>query len=201
MARLLSLCALLALLAACASPQGKSDKLYDFGPLTPLTPAAAPATPGPAVIVPDVTGPAWLDDPTMLYRLNYADPLQARPYTNSRWASPPLQLLTQRIKARLAQAGVKVLDPTDAASGAPLLRVEVDDFAHNFDSTTRNSGAVTVRASLFRNHQLLDQKSFSHTTASASAVAGGGVRAVAASTDAVAADIRAWLAALPAASR
>jgi cholesterol transport system auxiliary component len=196
MTRLLSLCALLMLLAGCASTQGKADKLYDFGPLAPAATAALPA-PLPALIVPDVTGPAWLDTQTMLYRLNYADPLQARPYTSSRWASAPLQLLTQRIKARLAQAGVKVLDPTDAASGVLLLRLEVDDFSHSFDGSMRNTGTVTMRASLFHNHRLLDQKSFTRSTPSASADVGGGVRALAASTDGVAADILAWIATLP----
>lgn len=198
MTRLLCLCALLMLLAGCASTKGHADTQYDFGPLTPATNAALPA-PQPAVIVPDVSGPAWLDNQVMLYRLNYADPLQARPYTSSRWASAPLQLITQRIKARLAQAGVKVLDPTDAASGVLLLRLEVDDFSHSFDSTMRNTGTVTLRASLFSNHHLLDQKSFTRATASTSADAGGGVRALAASTDDVAADILAWIASLPAA--
>ena len=71
MTRLLSLCALLMLLAGCASTHGKADSQYDFGPLPPA--AATVPAPGPAVIVPDVTGPAWLDNQTMLYRLNYAD--------------------------------------------------------------------------------------------------------------------------------
>jgi cholesterol transport system auxiliary component len=132
----------------------------------------------------------------MFYRLDYADAMQARSYANSRWSANPLQLVTQRFKARIAQAGVKVLSVTDAALGVPILRIDVDDFIHAFDSTTRSSGQLVLRASLFQGHTLVDQKSFSHSTPAPTADAAGGARALAASTDAVAADIVAWLATL-----
>jgi cholesterol transport system auxiliary component len=56
---------------------------------------------------------------------------------------------------------------------------------------------VVLRASLFQGHKLIDQKTFARKTAAASADAAGGARALAASTDAIAADIVAWLATLP----
>lgn len=187
---------LLLALAGCASPHGgPAATLYDFGALPDPAPQAALKL--PPVIVPDVTGPAWLDTQTMVYRLNYSDPLQSRPYANSRWSSTPLQLLTQRVKARLAQAGVKVLSTTDAGAGVLLLRIEADDFSHAFDSNMRNAGTVVLRASLFDGHRFLDQKTFVRSTPSASADAGGGARALTTSTDAIAADIIAWLSALP----
>jgi cholesterol transport system auxiliary component len=187
-----------ALLAGCAG--GKSSQpnsQFDFGSPGVRQAAAPratdPAPPLPALVVTDATGPAALDSERMYYRLNYADALQARSYTNSRWTANPLQMVTQRFKSRLAQAGVKVLSVTDAAAGVPILRVEVDDFVHAFDSTSQSEGQLVLRASLFQGHTLVDQRTFSRSTPASSADAAGGARALAASTDAVAADIIAWL--------
>jgi cholesterol transport system auxiliary component len=185
-----------ALLAGCASgsknPSGNT--LYDFGPATNPLVARADATAVPAVVVSDVTGNAAYDSERMFYRLNYADPLQARSYANSRWSSTPLQLLTQRFKSRVAQAGLKVLSTTDASNGVPLLRIDLDDFTHSFDSTASSHGQVVVRASLFQGRTLIDQRTFSHKVAASSADAAGGALALARATDAVAADMIVWLA-------
>lgn len=189
----LSLLAAALLLAGCAGSKTQEASTFDFGPAAiNAQAAAAPAL--AAVVVMDATGPSALENERMYYRLNYADALQARTYANSRWASNPLQMVTQRMKARLSQSGMKVLSATDASTGVPLLRVEVDDFVHAFSSATQSEGQLTLRASLFSDHRLLDQRTFSRTTPAASADAAGGARALAASTDAVAADILAWLA-------
>lgn len=184
-------------LAACAS-KGAPNAQYDFGPL----PAAASPAPSSAgrigpIIVADVNGPAALDTERMHYRLLYADARQQRPYAYNQWASTPAQLLTQRLRARIAQAGVQVLSATDAAASAAVLRMEVEEFAQNFDSATSSKGVLVLRASLFRNHRLVDQKTFSGSVAAPSADAAGGARALADASDAVAADLLTWLAALP----
>lgn len=200
--RLAALAALAAplLLSACASSSSggrTATTLYDFGPL-PQAANAAPPAPLPALIVADVDGPPALDSERMQYRLLYADARQARPYAYNQWTSTPPQLLTQRIKARLAQAGVRVLTSTDVGSGAPMLRLELDDFTQNFASATQSSGALAVRASLFRNHRLVDQRTFQRSSPAPSADAAGGARALADASDALAADLLAWLATLPA---
>lgn len=182
-------------LAGCATKSLNS--VYDFGPLPAASTATAPAA-LPALVVADVTGPASLDNNRMYYRLLYADAQQSRPYAYNAWSVTPLQLLSQRLRARMAQAGVKVLATTDAAVGMPLLRLEADDFSQNFDSQAHSSGQISLRASLFRNHHLVDQKTFTRSTDAGSADAAGGARALAASSDAIATDILAWLAALPA---
>lgn len=183
------------LLSGCAS-SGQTTSVYDFGPVPPLAqPAKAP--PLPAIIVADVSGPASLDTERMQYRLLYADARQSRPYAYNQWTNTPLQLLTQRIKARIAQSGVKVLSATDAAASITLLRIEVDDFAQNFDSATQSSGNIGLRASVFHGHKLVDQRTFSRSSPAPTADAPGGARALADSSDALAADILAWLAALP----
>jgi cholesterol transport system auxiliary component len=122
--------------------------------------------------------------------------LAARTYANSRWSATPLQLLTQRLKTRIGQAGAKVLSETDASSGIPILRVDVDDFVHDFTGANRSAGVVALRASVFKGHALIDQHTFVRRTDAISADAAGGARALASSTDAVAADIAAWLASL-----
>ncbi|CAN7618798.1 ABC-type transport auxiliary lipoprotein family protein [Pseudoduganella sp. LjRoot289] len=183
-------------LGGCAS-KGPVASVYDFGPLPAASTPAPAAAALPALVIADVNGPASLDTNRMYYRLLYADAQQSRPYAHNAWSVTPLQLLSQRLRARLAQAGVKVLATTDAAVGMPVLRLEADDFSQNFDSQTRSSGQVSLRASLFRNHKLVDQKTFTRSTEAHSADAAGGARALAASSDAVAADILAWLASLP----
>ena len=193
----LAVAAVACALAACAS-KGSPTAQYDFGPL-PAASYAAPSSASKigAIIVADVSGPAALDTERMHYRLLYADARQQRPFAYNQWVSTPAQLLTQRMRARIAQAGVKVLSTTDAAASATVLRMEVEDFAQNFDTATSSKGVLVLRASVFRNHLLVDQKTFSSSVAAPSADAAGGARALADASDAVAADLLTWLAALP----
>lgn len=193
------------LAAGCASNRAPSNNnTFDLGPATPGPSAYAPdpsAPPLAAVVMTDATGSAAFDSERMFYRLAYANANEARSYANSRWTITPLQMVTQRLKARIAQSGSKVLSATDASAGIPILRIEVDDFIHTFSSASQSEGQLVLRATLLRNHTLVDQKTFSRSTAAASANAAGGARALAASTDAVAADIVAWLAGLDLAQR
>jgi cholesterol transport system auxiliary component len=185
-----------ALLAGCASTDKgpASNAQFDFGSsVAPITPNNA-ALALPAVIVADVTGNPAYDNERMFYRLNYADPLQSRSYANSRWSAAPMQMLTQRFKARMSQAGIKVLSATDGASGVPLLRIDVDDFTHSFDSTVSSYGQLVLRASLFDGRNLVDQRTFSSKVGAASADAAGGAYALVQATDAVSNDMIAWLA-------
>ena len=192
--RILGAAAFVMIIAGCASGgKAPGNTQFDFGPL------GAPAAPGAqaplaAIVVMDATGSPAFESERMVYRLNYDDPLQARTYAHARWAANPLLLVTQRVKSRLAQAGIKVLSASDSNTNVPILRLEVDDFSHAFASTTQSEGQLVLRASVFDRHSLLDQKTFSRATPAPSADAPGGARALAASTDGAAADITAWLA-------
>jgi cholesterol transport system auxiliary component len=202
--RLLIAAACALALCGCASNKGEPATQFDFGPAVPAAASAAPAAPAAqlgAVVVTDVTGSSALDNERMYYRLSYADAQQARSYANSRWSASPLQLLTQRLKTRIGQAGAKVLSETDASTGIPILHVDVDDFVQDFSGVGQSTGLVAVRASLFQGHALVDQKTFVRRTDAGSADAAGGARALAASTDGVAADIAAWLGSLDLARR
>lgn len=190
--------ALAFLMTGCASSGSKpsTQQRYDFGPVGPV--AATPGAPVfGALVVADVTGPPALEEERMLYRLGYANPLEARSYGQNRWTNSPLDLVTQRVKARLAQSGNKVVSTRDAANGLPILRLELDEFVQHFDNVGSSRGLVTLRASLFSGHQLVDQRSFSRATPAPSADAAGGAYALAASTDGIAADLNTWLASLP----
>lgn len=185
-----------ALAAGCAT-RSEPLALYDFGPLR--ADQANGSNPGglPPLSVAEINTPAWLDSQLMYFRLSYANQQQTRPYANSRWSMPPLQLFGQRLKARIAQAGGVVLSATDGAAGLPVLRLDADDMMQNFDSASHSTVQISLRASVFNGRSLLAQKTFSRQAAAPSADAAGGAAAMAAASDALIDDMLHWLAVLP----
>ncbi len=184
-----STCALL--LGGCASTPPTTAR-YDFGPL-PAVSVTAGSHPIGTLMVADLSGPASLDSEHMQYRLLYADARQTRPYAHNQWSATPFQLLGQRLRSSFAQSGVKVLATTDAITNPTVLRMEVNEFAQNFDSASSSYGVINVRASLFRQHRLIDQRTFQRSVAAPTADAAGGAQALAAASDALAADLLVWL--------
>lgn len=186
------------LLSACATGgRRESPGLFDLGPIQLAPMPAAPAVVRlPPLTVADIQASSWLETPQMFYRLAYANAQQPQPYASSRWATPPVQLFAQRVKARLAEAGGVVLSAQDGAANIPVLRIEVDDFTQHFTAPGQSSGHVSVRASVFRGRTWLAQKSLSRQVPAPTPDAAGGVRALAAASDAVITDMMAWLAGL-----
>lgn len=182
-----------ALAAGCAS-RSESPALYDLGPLR-ATQAGNHENGLPALIIAEISAPAWLDSQQMYFRLSYANQQQTRPYARSRWSMAPPQLFGQRLKARIAQAGGVVLSATDGATSLPVLRVDADEMIQDFDSASHSSARISVRASLFDGRSLLAQKTFSRQAVAPSADAAGGVSAMAEASDALIDDIMQWLAA------
>ena len=197
-------------LSGCAT-RPDAATLYDLGPLR-AEPAAKDATAGttggasgtlaaltrlPALSVAEINAPAWLDSPLMFFRLNYANDQQPRAYANSRWTMAPAQLFGQRLKSRLAQAGGIVLPAADGATNVPLLRIEADDFTQTFDSPAHSGAQIALRATIFNARTMTAQKTFIKQVPAPSADAAGGARALAEASDALIADMIAWLAALP----
>ncbi|WP_420472858.1 ABC-type transport auxiliary lipoprotein family protein [Noviherbaspirillum sp. ST9] len=188
-------CALV--LSACAVG-GRSDPatLFDLGPLKTQQ-GASPLPALPPISIAAVQVPVWLDSSMMFYRLNYANTQQPRPYSQARWTMTPAQLLTQSLKARIAQAGGVALAAADGAVDVPILRIEADDFSQHFASPSESTGQVALRASLYRGRTLLAQRSFIRQAPSGSADATGGAAALAAASDAAISDIILWLHGLP----
>lgn len=183
------------LLAGCAViSSAEPAALYDLGPLRSAQTADLPAV--PPVRIASIGAPAWLDNTSMYYRLNYANDQQPRPYAQARWTMSPAQLLQQELKSRIVHSGGVVLSASDSASDAPLLHIEVDDFTQNFSAPAQSNARVDLLASVFQGRKLVAQKSFSAQAPAPSADAPGGARALAAATDAAIADIIKWLAAL-----
>lgn len=182
------------LLAGCAGLHPAAPVRFDLGNLGPAATGTQLST---ALTVATVTAAPWLDNRAMHYRLNYADDQQPRSYTGSRWSVPPPQLLNQRIKARLAQAGSMVLSGADGAVDVAILRIDADDFSQRFSSPTQSDVHVSLRASVFLGRTLVAQRSFEQQRAAPTADAAGGARALSVATDDLINEMTTWLATLP----
>jgi cholesterol transport system auxiliary component len=200
-AALLSL-SLLALAACSALPDKPvRQTMYDFGPI-PALEAPGTATRSP-LLLPEVETGGILESTALLYRLGYEDAHQLRAYAYARWSAPPAQLVRQRLQDVLGRERA-VLDNAAASALArrggtppPVLRVELEEFSHVFDSPGESRGVVRLRCTLLENtpggERLIAQRSFLLQRPSPSADPAGGVRALTAATDAAAVDIAAWL--------
>ncbi len=184
----------LLLLGACASKLAPfSTSLFDFGP----PPASVTALTLPAISLAEISAPAWLDSPNMVYRLSYASPQQPRPYADSHWSMTPAQLLEQRLKTRIAAAGGIVTAASNSALNLPLLRIELEDFSQNFDTPGTSSVQIRARATLFAGRLLLAQKNFARQLPAAGANAAAGAQSLAAASDLLLDDLLHWLATVP----
>ena len=195
------------LLAGCGALPDKPARatLYDFGPGIAASAAAAnpPATALPTLALAEIESNMRLDGTQILYRLGYADANELRPYGQSRWSLPPAQLLRQRLRDALSERRT-VLGPEESATIArtegrvpDTLRISLDEFSHYFESAGSSVGLVRLRATLIRGttggDRVLGQRTFTVRRPAPSADAPGGVKALAAATDAAVADIVQWV--------
>jgi cholesterol transport system auxiliary component len=203
LARVLAACCAVAL-AGCAVAPDKPVRatLYDFGPGLPAPAAPAPGT-LPALVLPEIASSTALDGSALLYRLGYADPHQLRPYANARWSAPPPQLIRQRLREQLGRER-PVLDfgetsalPRAGGTVPRILRLELEEFSHLFESPTQSAGLLRLSATLMENtaagERLLAQRSVAVRRPAPTPDAPGAVRALAAATDAAAEEIAQWL--------
>jgi cholesterol transport system auxiliary component len=191
-------------LAGCALPDRPSRAtLYDFGPGPLTTQPTNRMAPLPPLALAEIESSGVLEGTAVLYRLGYADAQQLRPYALARWSMPPAQLVRQRVREHLAQRRA-VLNAGEGAALArsggavPLvLRLELDEFSHWFESPTQSSGLLRLRATVVEatagGERLLAQRSVVVQRPAPSADAPGGARALAAATDAAAEEINQWL--------
>lgn len=74
------------ILAACGGGAVTKEVLrYDFGSVAA---GGGGAVPRVSLAMVDVQAASWLSGPDMHFRLAYAEPLQRRSYSESRWAAP-----------------------------------------------------------------------------------------------------------------
>ncbi|MES3002131.1 MAG: ABC-type transport auxiliary lipoprotein family protein [Pseudomonadota bacterium] len=192
-------------LAACSALPDKPVRstLYDFGPVAEAPVSTSAPARAPAIVLADVETTGSLDGSAILYRLGYADDHQLRPYANSRWSAPPPQLIRQRLRQQIGRDR-PVLDLADsvalARSGGAsprVLRIDLEEFSHFFETETQSSGFVRLRATLMDNtaggEQLVAQRNFVVRRPAPTPDASGGVRALTLATDAAAAELAQWL--------
>lgn len=208
--RVCSLAAVAAMLmvTACGALPDKPSRttLYDFGPGLATANASIAGNPAPSlapISLPEIDASMRLDGTQLLYRLGYADANELKPYGQARWSLAPSQLLRARLRDALA-ARRTVLGPEEAATIArsegrvpDTLRVSLDEFSHYFESPASSVGLVRLRATLVRGgpggDRILAQQSFTVRSPAPSADAAGGVKALAAASDKIVADLTAWV--------
>ncbi|MDE3011153.1 MAG: membrane integrity-associated transporter subunit PqiC [Pseudomonadota bacterium] len=177
---LLALCLLM--LAACSLQPVRpaATAQFDLGAAVPRADGA-----GPAVQLVDCAAPPWLADTSMRYRLGWLEPLQLQAYRDSRWLAPPCALLGQRVRAQ---------QPVAAGPGVRQLRIELDAFEQEFSAPQTSDAVVRLRASLALPEAggSLRSRSFSMRRP-AGGDARSGALALAQATDALLAELGAWV--------
>ena len=188
-------------LSSCALPDKPVRAVtYDFGPGAV---ASAPSRAGAPALAPlvlaDIESGAALDGTAVLYRLVYFNAQELRPYAQARWSMAPAQLLRQRLREHLGTSRA-VLNPGDSLAGNPgpwVLRVELEEFSHLFESATTSAGLLRLRATVvqgsLQGEKLLGQRTFVVSRPAPSADVSGGVRALTAASDAAVIEIDQWL--------
>ena len=174
------------LLGGCLSqPSAPDPARYDLG-IAPASEATrVRMNTNPAAVRVRATARSWLDHTAMHYRLAYVDDLRTLSYAYARWVAPPAELIAQRLRHRLAQTNV-------IRSASPLdVEIELEEYVQVFDTPTRSLGRVTVDVRL--SGASSGEASFTEEAAAPTPDAAGGVRALAAATDALVTRIIDWL--------
>ncbi|MFA9275547.1 MAG: ABC-type transport auxiliary lipoprotein family protein [Candidatus Aquirickettsiella gammari] len=183
---------LVSLLGACAST-GVSQQ-FDFGDDINSKGTAVKVLPSPLTIqLAEIQVPVSLESSAMLYRLQYDNGQELKPYAQSRWSMPPAQLLKQRIKAQINRQGGAVMGSSDGVKALPLVRLELEEFSQHFSHPHQSQVQIRWRASLIKNNQLLGQKVFSAHAQCDSPDAKGGAKAMPQASDVVITELIHWL--------
>lgn len=186
----LTLTASTVLIQACASGTQTPRLNYDFGALPKNLEQKPLAL---TLSVADMNAPGSLDGNAMLYRLDYDNQQTLRSYAQHRWSMPPAQLLTYRLKSRIAAAGGTVVSVTDGVADLATLKIDLDEFAQIFTAPGQSHAQLTLRASLLKKNKLLAQRYFTFNAQADSADAPGGAKAMQVAADASISALLLWL--------
>lgn len=190
-------------LTGCVAPQRPARPMvYDFGPGR-MAPAKTEESLPPLVIANLEANPA-LDTTAILYRLGYADAQQIKAYALARWSMSPAQLVRQRLRERLGERRALFNLGEGGAPGATtplILRIQLDEFSHLFDTPEHSAGLLRLRATVvtrttLTGEKLVAQRNVQVRQPAPSPDAAGGVRALTAAADAAVQEIDDWLRAL-----
>jgi ABC-type uncharacterized transport system auxiliary subunit len=175
------------LLSACftAGKRGGDSPpaIYDFGP----APASLLASPRQPPLALEVRAPLWFDSQGIDYRLAYVDAARLREYAQARWAGPPAQMIEQRL--------MRQLDYSLSGQGQSpcLLRLEITEFSQVFLSPQSSKGVLQGRAVLLdRARRQVAELDLEIEKPATSQDARGGVAALSATVEQLAADLLVW---------
>lgn len=198
------------LLFGCSALPDKPVRasMYDFGPgdlmAQPVT-GQTPLENLAPIAIDDISTPGGvLDNLSVLYRLAYQDAQELRPYALARWSMPPAQLVRQRLRNTFSlrrsvfSAGDSAaLNRSQNATLPRLLRLDLEEFSQLFTAADASVGVIRLRATLLEvtpaGQKLIGQRSVVVQRPAPTPDAPGGVRALAAATDAAIEEIDQWL--------
>jgi len=157
--------------------------IYDFG----TAPASLLEAPRKQPLALEVRAPLWFDSLGIDYRLTYVDAARLREYARARWAGPPAQMIQQRLMQKLGYS------MAGQGQSRCLLRVEITEFSQSFVSPEYSKGLLQGRAILLdRSRRQLAEIDLKIDKPAPSQDARGGVAALSAAVDQLAADLLAW---------
>lgn len=185
----------LAVFLLCASCIGHREEpaRYDLG-ASVIVPDSQPRL-NALVVVPAMQSPSWLSTTAVIYRLDYDGPMHARSYTRSRWTAPPSELLTLRLRERVAEVNdgftvTRLLEGT----GGFVLETTLENFMQFFPSRDHSSCLVTVNAIVAQqSHKVLAEKTFRIEQQAPSGDGPGAVKCLADASNSEFSQILAWL--------
>jgi cholesterol transport system auxiliary component len=147
------------------------------------------------IAIPPIQAPSWLRSTALVYRLEYEPPAYPRAYALSEWTAPPGELLTLRLRERIAEANAGFTLPRlPEDAEAYRLEISLENFAQIFPSPDRSRCIVTLTATVLQHgDRIVAQHTFSSERRAPSANAAGAVEGLAAASDSDFEQIVAWL--------
>lgn len=133
-------------LGGCGNLNGDrtgNHDIFDLGLVEPVTPAPAIL---PASI--ELHSPSWLSGAAMQYRTDYQQPPQRRAFADSRWASPPGELLERTLQRAFAVQKTQTTGFVRGGEKGCRLRIELDEFMQVFDTPQASHAYIAARAEL-----------------------------------------------------
>jgi cholesterol transport system auxiliary component len=183
-------------LAGCGAlggGQGVAPRLYDFGVAAKaVSPPEVPVALGTVTAAPAVAGTE--------IRYRWAnDPLRTLAYTESRWLTPPSELLANRFAEVLGGSratGTRVGRDPEAGPRPLRLAVEITTFEQVFDSPTSARALLRIVAEVQygRSRRVLARRVVEEELATPSADAAGAVTALVQLADRAVVEVLRWLA-------
>jgi cholesterol transport system auxiliary component len=150
----------------------------------------------PLAIRVDVTAPAWLDGPAVLYRLDYADGSQVHAYALSQWVAPPARLLEQALRQGPYPAPCAAERGPGSVVSEATLAVDLQEFGQAFSTPESSAAVLRARVRVLAAHggAILDQRDFDLRGAASPPDATGAVHGLRDLSLSFAAAVHAWAA-------